>query len=368
MKPQPLREFAEKTRVWESLNEDALTMSDTVEVSPEGKASYIEPGTMATLHGSVPISYQGLTQLNARLDGPPMRWTGDPDHCPPPLRGKLLTYLAKSRKPESLLMREHDGTLRAVLSDDYTRFDHGQFIDLVTQAVESMGPQVNAQVFRAEIGDEMRAYVLLPEVTFGQLPGTDDGGHGNGGLHPGIYISNSEIGTGAARTSGGLYRATCQNGMIYGWSAGEIVRVRHLFIHQAALLAVIASAVAAGFKMSERAALAFIESQQIHMRPTGLEGLVEKWVTKYGLSVDRKADWLTAISTETATYGRPDDPRLFDVTNALTYIAREKDAAEREMMERAAGDLIGDLTPLLPFIDSGRSDALARNTQDARVR
>jgi len=344
----PLEQFVATVKTWQAGNADSYTDSPTIRMMSDGGVTFSaresKAGTPSPFGGVVNeargalLSYQGLGQLAERMDAPSLRWLGDPTHCPPALRAEIMNAIIATRPSRPLFMREHEGTLRAVLSDEYTRFDHQPFVDLVAQAVERSG--VPAQVWRADVADEMRAYVLLPSVTFGELPSADGPGFGNGGLHPAIYISNSEIGTGKARVSGGVYRATCSNGMIYGWQADDVVGVRHIHIHESALFAVIASAVANGFKLSQKAAEEFMASQETHLQPESLKSLVGEWTRKYGITVERGEDWLAAISTESATYGRPDDPRLFDAVNALTFVAREKEPVERELLERTAGDLL----------------------------
>jgi len=151
-------------------------------------------------------------QFNGRIGGPDLRWIGDPDRCPPDLEATILNRLLQKEAEagREYLMRAQGDAFRAVLSTDYTVFDNNRFVGLVERGMETVGKGVDAFVHRPSVGDRLRAYILLPQITFSDK---------YGGLHPGVYIRNSEIGDGSARVTGGLYRSVCTNGIIYGWEA-----------------------------------------------------------------------------------------------------------------------------------------------------
>lgn len=311
--------------------------------------------------GNVPmltqLSDHAFGQINGRLHGPDLRWLRgtkvDAD-----LRARIMNLLVEDRESKNLLVRQNHSGIRAIMSDQYTPFDNAPFVRLVQEAVDTMG--VEAQIHRPQTGDILRAWILLPSITFAKDPITEapringvDGdvfdldrlggngnGPGNGGLHPAVYITNSEIGTGSVRATGGVYRSVCTNGLIYGWRSEESMQVRHRFLSMNTMRAVVAAGVADAFRMSEKAARTFVEAQEIHVQPQSLRPIVDEWTRKYGLTVEASDNWLASIQAETFTYNRKDDPRLFDVVNGATYAAQNTHEDEREVMERMAGDML----------------------------
>lgn len=286
------------------------------------------------------LNKNAYIQVVERLDAPRMEWLDNPKRCPVDLRDSILNQLAQLRDNDELFIRHKGDNVRAVLSNRYTPFDNVQFVDLIVQAVETMG--VEAQVLRPFIGDELSAYVVVPSVTFDNDPSYK--GRDNGGLHPAIYISNSEIGTGAARTTGGLYRSFCSNGAIYGWKAEESLIVRHRYLTASAMLSIVAAGIAEALRMSEKAALAYVKAQDIAVEPVSLKPIVEEWARKYGISVSAKENWLKGITVESAEQEH-EQTMLIDVFNAATFSAHTiETVAERELVERMAGDMLYNFT------------------------
>jgi len=273
------------------------------------------------------------SQLVGRLDAPPVSWLLKDERCTKELRAKIMNNLAVTRAKDGLFIRHKGDTVRAVLSDEYTRFDNVKFIDLIGQAIEHLGYET--VVLRPVVGDHLSAYILMPQITFNQDP------NGHGGLHPAVYVSNSEVGTGAARTAGGLYLDYCENGSIHGWKAEEALAVRHRFLSVGAMRSIVASGIAGALKMSEQAAKDYVAAQDIHLEPVNLKGIVDKWATKYGLTVGAKENWLAAAIGESSNQGRKPDPRVLDLFNGATYSAKLINSVpERELVERMAGDML----------------------------
>lgn len=343
----PLSDFHRLVQQWKSSLADyegVDTRSMGFDADAEGEALSARfqgsvPGAVGVkMEDRLPVEEQGLEQISERLDGPPMKWFLG--KCSTPLQADVMNSLIRFRENKSLLLRAREGKIRAALSDKYIRFDHGEFVDLIVEAFQSEG--LEPQVKRGDLGDEMRAYVLLPEITFAQDPALrGDPPHGNGGLHPGAYISNSEIGTGAARIAGGLFRGICSNGAIYGWNAGAALIVRHVHTTHSKILLEVSEGIVGALKMSEEAASKFIEAQVVRLPRTKISSLVSHWSGAYGISVEAKEDWLRAITQEADTYGRAEIPTLFDMVNGASLSAQHRGAREREMMERMAGDLLG---------------------------
>ena len=283
------------------------------------------------------LNKNAFIQVVERLDAPRMEWLDNPKRCPTDLKSDILNKLCEIRNDDELFVRFKGDNVRAVLSRHYTPFDNAKFVDLVAQAVNSMG--VDVEVLRPTIGDELSAYVLVPSVTF-----ADDPSYKGGGLHPAVYISNSEIGTGAARTTGGLYQHACSNGTIYGWKAEGALIVRHRFLTETAILSIVAAGIAESFHMSEQAAMAYVKAQEVAIEPVSLQPIVNEWARKYGISVSAKDNWLKAITAESIEQEHS-QTMLVDVVNAATFSANMiETVAERELVERMAGDMLYNFT------------------------
>ena len=310
-------------------------------------------------------------QLLERLDGPPAQWTGNPKHTDGDLRAAVMNDLIRARKPVELLLRTRGDTLRAVLSDQYGPFDNVELLDMVGGAISQMGEAAgDVRVHKAQVGDELRGYVLLPGITFapeptGGKPGggmtTPDGwlpgdGRGNGGnLHPGIYVSNSEIGSGKVRIHGGLFRGACSNGMIYGWGAKDqgALELIHRGSSRRTMTSAVSDALVAALRLSEAGAERFIASQAEILEPRAIPKLAREWGDRYGLTLPSIEAWTTLVGAEAAANGRP-KAALFDLVNGLTFLARDKRGQEGETMERLAGDLLFAELPVSAYVATGR--------------
>jgi len=270
----------------------------------------------------------------------PAGWVGNPKNCPEPLKIKILSELAGIYRDDGdYLLRMKGNVLRAILSSQYSIFDNLEFVDLIEEAVATMG--IEAKVHRYTVGDDMRAYLVFPSVTFAPDPQAQSHENGdNGGLHPAMYISNSERGGGSARVAGAVYRAICTNGVIFGWKSEEGLNVRHRYHSKAMMGAMVADGIAEALRMSEEATRRFIASQDVKIKPVSLAGIVDQWAGKYGITVSTKENWLASITTESVANGRKGDPRLFDIVNAATYVAQTASEFETERMERIAGAML----------------------------
>ena len=279
-------------------------------------------------------------QLVTKLDAPGYEWLFTESRCPADLETTILNTLTATRDDAKVFIRSKGEQIRAILSDQYTKFDNTALIDLTCTALETMGLQ--ADVRRPEVGDDLSAYILIPGVTFNNDPRSKGG---EGKLHPAIHISNSERGGGTAKIAGAVFTSVCSNGMILGWKTNEVMAVRHRYISTPAMGALVAEAIATGFNMSEHAAKAFVQAQEIHIPKPSLQPLVSGWADKYGLSVGEKENWLGMIAGEINRNERPEDPRLFDVINAATEIAQQKAPVEAILIERMAGDMLFNQFP-----------------------
>ncbi len=336
-----LQELKDKIDAYESDCSDSITSVRNLNFIQNNGLSFTtaEGDSIPGVAQAGQFNPWSFNQVCGRLNAP-TAWLSNPDNCPEELKLKILNELAsKWRDDASLLLRLKGNVIRAFLTSKYTRFDNAEFIDLIGEAVQTT-TGLEAQVNRPLVGDELKAYIVFPSITFGNDPSLKDTGKDNGGLHPAIYVSNSERGGGYARVTGAVYRSICTNGLIYGWQEESTLRVLHLHHSRSAISLLVADGLATALKLSEDAAASFIKAQEIKIRKPDLQGIVDKWATKYGISVQAKDNWLAAVTHETIANGRQNDPRLFDLVNAATYIAQDRPADEGETIERLAGNLL----------------------------
>lgn len=296
------------------------------------------------------LTLHALGQLAERLDGPPMRWLADERHADGRLRADVVNALLRRREGMELLLRRKGELVRAVLSDEYSTFSHVQFLDLVAGALGQLGDLGgNAKVHNAQVGDELRAYVLLPRVVFDGDPGGGRlggggppvGGGPGGAMNPAVYISNSEIGTGMVRIHGGLFRLVCRNGAIRWQSDEGGLQLVHRGLSARTIASAVADALVSALHLSEAMARQFVASQTVLLASDRVQALCRAWGERYGLAVGTVDEWQAMVAPEAVQNGRRGSAvALFDVVNAATYAAHKLGPAEREQVERMAGDLI----------------------------
>jgi hypothetical protein len=340
-------DFRTHVHDWDSENSDAMANTRTMKLLDDYSINFTgKSGEDCPLFGSakmvddyeVPVDDHAARQLAERL-GIPFSWIANPDKCPPELRSLVHNWKFENQPPRDFLMRMHGKRyhLRAVLSDEYTPFDHATMIDTVTAAINHTS--LDVKVVKPHIGNNLSAYIMVEGIRFddpnSQRPMGDGGG--SGGLYPAVYISNSEIGTGKARILGGLYRSYCENGMIVGWEVANKFSVTHRWSTPQHLQLLANEAIAQALQLSEDAAMGFLEAQAQAIRPSKLNEIVKGWSKKYTITTSKADQWLealTAISDRgTVTYA--------DAINEATHLANRTDNPDTvQELERMAGDMV----------------------------
>lgn len=319
-------------------------------------------GVVKLMSASI-LNDHAWSQLCGRLDIP-AEWAGADEHCAPDLREIILGHKFDNADPEKKLLvrtRENgDGlpTCRAVLSGEYTRFDNLELVSLVREAIQAEG--IQAVVLRPDVGDELRAYVVLDSIDFGARhahewhgPANGNGtGGGPGGMFPAIYIRNSEIGTGKVRVLGGLVRSWCSNGAVLGWKEEDSFALTHRFSNRHLLAQRVVDAILVCLRMSEGAAERMIELTNLVYPPERIGTLVNEWAGKYGLLVESKDAWKAALDSAAASKGQITG---FDAVDWATFVAQGLQGERREQMEVMAGNMIFDLNAALHY--PGREEA-----------
>ena len=345
-----IQEFRDRVENWNS------DLTDTKALSPNFKlddwilqfTGIGEDSALKELFGAslvdegqyrVHMLEQARTQLAGRL-AIPSRWIQDPEKCPRELREQVFNWKFLNAEQKDFFLRLRSGNLRAVLTEQYTPFDHADLFGAVYNALEQEDMLPHVEVLKQSLGDTMSAYIVWKGTDFngnGNGRPMGDGG-GTGGLKPAVYVSNSEIGTGASRIHGGLYRSFCVNGMILGWEAKNTFQIIHRHKNRKTISLLANEAIAVALKLSEKAAVKFIESQNQFIAPSSLKSIIGKWSRKYGLTVGQNESWLETLTTQVDSTGQVS---YADIINEATYAAnRTEDSELAQTFERMAGEMV----------------------------
>jgi len=312
------------------------------------------PGATVAVTETRQLTRTAFSQLNSKLHGPNFDWLTSEDHCDDPLRERVFNEIIRNRENTEVLLRSKGDLIRAVLSDQYSVFDHIDFIDLIERGLSSMGSVGdNVRVHNAQIGDVMRAFILLPDITVNNDPGAGGGtsrpqgySPNGGGLHPAVYISNSEVGTGKVRLTGGVFRKVCSNGMIMGWRNNSSIAITHRFTNRELVAVEVIGMMEKAFQMSEAAITKFVEAQHVALVEGSLQRLASRWAEKYGLPKEFSTKWEAGAQQEAINNGRHAmETTLFDFLNGATYLAHTADYETAETIQRMAGDLLDEGVP-----------------------
>lgn len=108
-------------------------------------------------------------------------------------------------EPKRNLVRTLDGTARAFLSERYRAIDNNGVLQAGLEAINESG----AYVLSSQVTDNrMYLKVLFPQIEGEVRPGDT--------IHPGVILSNSEVGQGSLSVKGFFYRDFCTNGCVFG--------------------------------------------------------------------------------------------------------------------------------------------------------
>lgn len=119
-------------------------------------------------------------------------------------------------EPENRLVRTLDGGVRAFLSDRYQVIDNYDILATCLPELTELADRHGAVVESADITEaKMYIKIKLPGIQYdlGQIKSGPYQGLMDV-LHPMIYLTNSEVGSGAVRIQPGIFRLVCENGLM----------------------------------------------------------------------------------------------------------------------------------------------------------
>lgn len=343
---QPIAKLQEQVHNWHSKTHDDFSKTDQGMSWREGNQLAFRPeeSLFSGVLDQLSLTDRAQHQLLQKLDAPRFNWIFDDKRCDPSLRADILNTLLGKRKPKKWLLRQRnlgaDMVIRAILSDQYARYDHHQLVDAIALATETDGLKV--QVARSHVDDYFRAYVIPTEIQSFGVPGeittpTGDG-EGSGGLFPAIYIRNDETGGGSLRITSGLFRSACTNGFIVGWRKDETFKLVHRSKSENLMQRMVHDAIASALKMSAEAAVRYLELQEVYLKPENLSDIVSSWSVKYGIGKKTAEKWDAQVELEQQQKGATS---MASLINAATFQAQQIESIDvTEDFERMAGDMV----------------------------
>lgn len=240
-----------------------------------------------------------------------------------------------AREPRPALLRCAGGEARAVVSERYAALDDDLVFDVVRDVLDRAGYLGDARVRALGVGHHTVMRITLPgegvPVRVGDV------------IEAGIDIANSEVGLRSVQVTPITYRLVCTNGM-RAWRSEAALRMRHVGdpnrLHEQLRDAVpIAFAEARGdIARWQRATEVLVDHALEEVESLRLLGLSSGEVQAVGrelaVSSGRLLSEASGAETVAAALGAP--TTAFEVANAITAVARDRDSiASRLSLEEA---------------------------------
>lgn len=223
---------------------------------------------------------------------------------------------------KNILVREHKGIVRAILSEGYKSFDSYKVIKTLNNVVDDKIYKPS-QVFLSTDRLHMRY------VNYEPLPIDNDGSP----LYAGFTVDSSDVGRGSLNMKFFIYRSVCTNGMVVSKLGGTLFRQNH-----------IGSAITGG-KMelfnralinidhiSKNATKIIKDSKQTYLKDYELEMYLEKARRELKLSEKSQEKLVSLINN---TYDRT----KWGFINSITELAQQFTLDTRINFETFAGEL-----------------------------
>lgn len=228
-------------------------------------------------------------------------WSGNTDKC--------------------FMVRELDGVVRAVLSDNYKAFDSYKVIRTLKYTVNKNIYQPN-QAFLSEDRFHIRYINFTPL----DVPDSSK-------LYAGFTVSSSDVGRGSLNIKYHLYRAVCRNGMAISKAGGTLYKQSHIGSNMdGGKIEEFQRAFQDVGILNDRAVDAIIKSSEKKLGAWELKMFLERARRELHLSKksQERMDELISI------YGKTE----YGVLNSITELAQDFSLDTRIEMETFAGNVL----------------------------
>lgn len=220
----------------------------------------------------------------------------------------------------NMLVREHEGTVRAVLSESYAPFDS-------FKVLRTLKYTVNTNRFQPTQVHLSEDKLVIRFVDFTPLPVKD-----GSPLYVGFAVSSSDVGRGALSIRMFLYRSVCTNGLLISSGNGTLYRQSHVGEKMTESKMQIFQRAFNNIDLVKDEMVATIKrNRERTLRDYEMQILVEKAKRELKLSKE-KSENLEAL---VGTY----EPTKWGIVNSITELAQEFSLDRRLELEEWAGNL-----------------------------
>lgn len=165
---------------------------------------------------SLPMSRYALGQLGTKI-GVPVRYL---EKCVQSGRIELAqdnvnSWLEDYNK--DLFIREHNGSIRGILSSKYSVCDSHEILKVVDDVLDSRNYKIKGSYLNEE-----RLHVRLIGKEMLPIDGED--------LFAGLFIDSSDVGRSILTVKFGIYKQVCTNGLVIARAGGTLFEQKHIGI------------------------------------------------------------------------------------------------------------------------------------------
>jgi hypothetical protein len=199
---------------------DFIADTRRIDVEVADGAPVVQFATADSTIAAAPTQH-ALRQIGAHVDIPAKYLDRMATHAPGLLAANVNHWFQANPAPRMLRTKMNGHTtLRAFLSNRYRPLDNHALAEAVIPLLLEPGWEIkSAQVTDTRLYIQAVSNRLAASIQHAQRAGLRDDV-----VHPGIVISNSEVGAGALSVEPMIFRLVCSNGMI----AGTSIRRNHV--------------------------------------------------------------------------------------------------------------------------------------------
>ena len=230
-----------------------------------------------------------------------------------------------SRKDNSVLVREYDGTVRAVLSDRYNVFNTASVLNNVRKAVSN--PHLKNRYEMNQIFmDTDKLHIRFVDFNNPIRSGITD-------LHPGFTVSSSDVGNRSLNIKYFLYRFACRNGLVIIQNGGTLFWQSHIRNFESDGAELFETALLKIEDMNEYARNRIISAEKKRLSKDEMRMYLEK--AQKELHLGKKIEEVESLMQTTYT-----DNNLMSFVNAVTEHAQNYTLDTRIEQETWAGKIL----------------------------
>jgi hypothetical protein len=294
----------------------------------EGQIDFPRRYALAGSTNQLKLSDWATNQLCQKL-GVPVSYFR---RCPTSLRDAQVNYWLRhpegeaessdSRGESRWLLRVRGETLRAVLTERYSRVGNAEMVEAISPVLKETGLSVRWFALSDE-GVHLRLVDASRPLEV--LPGDP--------VMAGIHLANSEVGKRSLTIDTLVWRLVCKNGLIRLVKGKSIFNRRHIGLSVPELTTALPQAVRRALQEGETVTERFRRATTIHLADPG--GVIATLASDWTLSQSLQEKITTALLKENGQ-----QETLYGLVNAVTSVAQALAPDERYALEIMAGTLL----------------------------